>query len=228
MYGKHDIVARHLGVSFFSVILLPLALSCDSNRTMRDIAEHYANIISPLIQHRENNITGTLKAENISCKEKEIPKCEKDKEREFILNVTCSHRRSIRFFKLDDLEHEILCSLDCSCPTKQSCPEVQSTRRHHRHGRNRNSGGERGKEKKTEETAGSTEGPPERKDTEGKEVDSRRRQRREKMNGSRNPPDTKKTSRRWCGLKAFLDSLKLCYMSLGERYGGQTHPGSVG
>ncbi|CAB1340906.1 unnamed protein product, partial [Coregonus sp. 'balchen'] len=203
-----------LGISVFSLMLLPLALSCDSNRTMREIAEDYGNVISPLLQNLENNITESLKVINKTCTEKEIPECEKDKEREFIHNLLCSHSRLIRLYKLERLKRDILCSLGRHCPRKQRSPQGQSA--HHQHQKRKKKPGGEGEEEneKTEENRGTTEGGGER-------VDSGKQQGREKGEGSRSTEAMERRRRR-CGLKVFVDSLKECYMSLAERHGDLT------
>lgn len=45
-----------LGISVFSLMLLPLVLSCDSNRTMREIVEDYETVISLLLQNLVSNM----------------------------------------------------------------------------------------------------------------------------------------------------------------------------
>ncbi|XP_038829007.1 uncharacterized protein LOC120027982 [Salvelinus namaycush] len=201
-----------LGISVFSLMLLPLALSCDSNRTMREIAEDYETVIYPLLQNLENNITESLKVINKTCTEKEIAECEKDKERQFIHNMLCRHTRLIRLYKLERLKRDILCSLGRHCPRKQRSSQGQSA--HHQHpNRKKKSGGEREEEnEKTEENRGTTEEGGER-------VDSGKQQRRDKGE-ERRSTEAMERRRRRCGQKVFVDSLNGCYMSLAERYGG--------
>ncbi|XP_024230338.1 uncharacterized protein LOC112215501 [Oncorhynchus tshawytscha] len=200
-----------LGISVFSLMLLPLVLSCDSNRTMREIAEDYETVIYPLLQNLENNITESLKVVNKTCSEKEIAECEKDKERQFIHNMLCSHTRLIRLYKLERLKRDILCSLGRHCPRKQRSSQGLSA--HHQN--IKKSGGEREEEnKRTEENRGTTEEGGER-------VDSGKQQRRDKGEGRRSTEAMERRRRR-CGQKVFVDSLNGCYMSLAERYGGLT------
>uniref|UniRef100_A0A4W5L8R4 Interleukin-7 n=1 Tax=Hucho hucho TaxID=62062 RepID=A0A4W5L8R4_9TELE len=201
-----------IGISVFSLMLLPLALSCDSNRTMREIAEDYETVIYPLLQNLENNITESLKVINKTCTEKEIAECEKDKERQFIHNMLCSHTRLIRLYKLERLKRDILCSLGRHCPRKQRSPQGQSAQHQKR---KKESGEEREEEnEKTEENRRTTEEGGER-------VDSGKQQRRDKGEGRRSTEAMERRRRR-CGQKVFVDSLKGCYMSLAERYGGLT------
>ncbi|KAL1006624.1 hypothetical protein UPYG_G00074620 [Umbra pygmaea] len=113
MYGKRNHVARHLlGISVLSVMLLPLA-SSERITKVSEISMDFTNIIFPLLQHHENLITQSLTV-NISCKRKEIPECEKDKEIQSICNMIRSHHKLIKLYELQDL---ISSSLDC--PQKQ-------------------------------------------------------------------------------------------------------------
>ncbi|KAK6299547.1 hypothetical protein J4Q44_G00295800 [Coregonus suidteri] len=196
-----------LGVSVFSLMLLPLVLSCDSNRTMREIAEDYEAVISPLLQNLENIITESLKVADKSCTEKEMPVCEKDNERQFIHNMMCSHGRLIRFYKLERMKRDILCSLGHHCPRKQRC-----SHQHQRRKKKKPGGEARRVEEKerTEENRGTMEGGGERLDS-GKQQGRERSRSTEAME-----------RRRQCGLKVFVDSLKECYMSLAERHGDLT------
>ncbi|XP_070960458.1 uncharacterized protein [Oncorhynchus clarkii lewisi] len=199
-----------LGTSVFSLMLLPLVLSCDSNRTMREIAEDYESVISLLLQNLENNITESLKLSHKSCTG-EMPECEKDNERQFIYNMMCSHTRLIRLFKLERLKREILCSLGRYCPRKQRSSQGQHTTHRHQRRKKKKPGGEKVEEKeRTEENRGTTEG--------GERLNSWKQQRRERKERSRNT-EAMKRRRRQCGLKVFVDSLKECYMSLAERHG---------
>ncbi|XP_020349617.1 uncharacterized protein LOC109898986 isoform X4 [Oncorhynchus kisutch] len=81
-----------LGTSVFSLMLLPLVLSCDSNRTMREIAEDYESVISLLLQNFENNITESLKVSHKSCTG-EMPECEKDNRSSQGQHTTHRHQR---------------------------------------------------------------------------------------------------------------------------------------
>ncbi|KAJ8010840.1 hypothetical protein DPEC_G00079310 [Dallia pectoralis] len=169
-------------------------------RTMRNMTVHYANLISPLLLYNENNIIEALKpvleTEPGFCKEKEIPVCEKDNERQFIFNVTCRLGRYTRHFRLHALMAVILGSLECDCPTRES------KQYHHHWGKI---------------------GKLESRDTVVKEVDNEKTQRGEDTTVRSNTNDTeRKQKKRLCVVKRFLESLKLCFMSLMERYGDQT------
>nr|XP_023992566.1 uncharacterized protein LOC112069453 isoform X1 [Salvelinus alpinus] len=199
-----------LGTSVFSLMLLPLVLSCDSNRTMREIAEDYESVISLLLQNLENNIPESLKVSNESYPMK-MPECEKDNERQSIYNMTCSHTILIRLFKLERLKREILCSLGRYCPRKQRSSQEQHTTHQHQRRKKKKPGGETVEEKeRTEENRGTTEG--------GERLDSGKQQGRERKERSRSTKAMKRR-RRQCELKVFVDSLKECYMSLAERHG---------
>ncbi|XP_014037180.1 uncharacterized protein isoform X1 [Salmo salar] len=199
-----------LGTSVFSLMLLPLVLSCDSNRTMREIVEDYETVISLLLQNLENNITESLKVSHKSCTG-EMPECEKDNERQFIYNMMCSHTRLIRLFKLERLKREILCSLGRYCPRKQKSSQGQHTTHQHQRRKKKKPGGETVEEKeRTEENRGTTEG--------GERLDSGKQQGRLRKEISRST-EAMKRRRRQCGLKVFVDSLQVCYMSLAEIHG---------
>ncbi|XP_038852962.1 uncharacterized protein LOC120050446 [Salvelinus namaycush] len=198
-----------LGTSVFSLMLLPLVLSCDSNRTMREIAEDYESVISLLLQNLENNIT-ELKVSNKSCRE-EMPECEKDNESQFIYNMMCRHTRLIRLFKLERLKREILCSLGRYCPRKQRSSQEQHTTHQHQRRKKKKPGGETVEEKeRTEENRGTTEG--------GERLDGGKQQGRERKERCRSTKAMKRRRRQY-ELKVFVDSLKECYMSLAERHG---------
>ncbi|XP_014037181.1 uncharacterized protein isoform X2 [Salmo salar] len=177
---------------------------------MREIVEDYETVISLLLQNLENNITESLKVSHKSCTG-EMPECEKDNERQFIYNMMCSHTRLIRLFKLERLKREILCSLGRYCPRKQKSSQGQHTTHQHQRRKKKKPGGETVEEKeRTEENRGTTEG--------GERLDSGKQQGRLRKEISRST-EAMKRRRRQCGLKVFVDSLQVCYMSLAEIHG---------
>lgn len=107
------------GSYLLALLLLPLGYCCESTKPMVGVKEDYKNVIHPLLQNIENNITNMIRAP--SCEEnKKKYTCDPNNETRSIQKMVCSipfKKSKMSKIKCDlwKLSGVITDSLECSC-----------------------------------------------------------------------------------------------------------------
>ncbi|KAL6097996.1 uncharacterized protein ACO6RY_13402 [Pungitius sinensis] len=120
-----------LCISFLALLLLPLSLSCDSERPHKELQEDYKLVVETDINNANENIANLLQNSSCPALKHKLHNCTADI-REFVSSLhllTCKMKK-LSISHTDGLVSSVLNSLRCPClekPTKE--PTVRLKKR---------------------------------------------------------------------------------------------------